>query len=166
MSELENLGACPTGGHVSCPRTTSQMTEVTWGDFSRLAKKRGWTVEMLVELFKGKTGIEDRSDKYHESLSSYFERVLSRQWLNPETRRMEDRSNVVIAYGSIIEFYLKELHAEDVPIVGVGQPVKRNRHGGQRDGAGRKKLYATEAEKKHEYRRRKSGVTVSTKSSL
>ena len=71
------------------------MTEVTYGDFSRLAKKRGWTVEMLVELFKGKTGIEDRSDKYHESLPSYFERVLSRQWLNPETRRMEDRRNVV-----------------------------------------------------------------------
>jgi len=71
------------------------MTEVTCGDFSRLAKKRGWTVEMLVELFKGKTGIEDRSDKYHESLPSYFERVLSRQWLNPETRRMEDRRNVV-----------------------------------------------------------------------
>src|SRR5262247_1046660 len=109
MSELENLGACPTGGHVSCPRTTSQMTEVTWGDFSRLAKKRGWTVEMLVELFKGKTGIEDRSDKYHEPLASYFERVLSRQWLNPETKRMEDRSNVVIAHRSIIEFYLKEL---------------------------------------------------------
>ena len=140
------------------------MTEVTYEDFSQLAKKRGWTVEMLVELFKGKTGIEDRSDKYHESLASYFERVLSRQWLNAETRRMEDRSNVVIAYGSIIEFYLKELR--EVLVVGVAELVKRNRHGGQREGAGRKKLYATEAEKKHEYRRRKSGVTVSTKSSL
>ena len=140
------------------------MRDVTSGDFSRLAKKRGWTVEMLVELFKSKTGIEDRSDKYHESLASYFERVLSRQWLNAETRRMEDRSNVVIAYGSIIEFYLKELR--EVLVVGVAELVKRNRHGGQREGAGRKKLYATEAEKKHEYRRRKSGVTVSTKSSL
>jgi hypothetical protein len=136
------------------------MRDVTYGDFSRLAKKRGWTVEMLVELFKSKTGIEDRSDKYHESLASYFE------WLNAETRRMEDRSNVVIAYGSIIEFYLKELHAGEVPVVGVAELVKRNRHGGQREGAGRKKLYVTSAEKKHEYRRRKSGVTVSTKSSL
>jgi len=140
------------------------MRDVTSGDFSRLAKKRGWTVEMLVELFKSKTGIEDRSDKYHESLASYFERVLSRQWLNAETRRMEDRSNVVIAYGSIIEFYLKELR--EVLVVGVAELVKRNRHGGQREGAGRKKLYVTSAEKKHEYRRRKSGVTVSTKSSL
>jgi hypothetical protein len=34
--------------------------EITYKDFSRLAKKRGWTVEMLVELFKSKTGIEDR----------------------------------------------------------------------------------------------------------
>jgi len=60
------------------------MTEVTYRDFSRLAKKRGWTVEMLVELFKGKTGIEDRRDEYHEPLASYYERVLSCQWLNPE----------------------------------------------------------------------------------
>jgi hypothetical protein len=88
------------------------MTEVTYKDFSRLAKKRSWTVYMLVELFKGKTGIEDRSDKYHEPLASYFERVLFCQWLNPETKRMEDRSRILIAYRSIIEFYLKELSYE------------------------------------------------------
>jgi len=121
---------------------------------------------MLVELFKGKTGIEDRSDRYHEPLASYFERVLSRQWLNPETKRMKDRSNVVIAHRSIVEFYLKELHAAEVPIIGVEEAVRRNRHGGHRQGAGRKKLYATEAERKYEYRRRKGGVSVSTKSSL
>jgi len=142
------------------------MMEVTYKDFSRLAKKRGWTVEMLVELFKGKTGIKDRSDNYHEPLTSYFARVLSCQWLNPETRRMEDRSHVVIAYRSIIEFYLRELHAAEGPVIRVDQAVRRNRHGGHRQGAGRKKLYASEAEKKHEYRKRKSGVSVSTKSSL
>ncbi|MGN6718234.1 MAG: hypothetical protein ACTHLX_12650, partial [Candidatus Binatia bacterium] len=78
---------------------------VTYREFSRLAKKRGWTVEMLVELFKGKTGIEDRSDAFHESLANYFERVLTCRWINPETRRAEDRGDVVIAYRSIIEFY-------------------------------------------------------------
>jgi hypothetical protein len=80
---------------------------------------------MLVELFKGKTGIEDRSDKYHEPLASYFERVLSCQWLNPETRRMEDRSNVVIPNRSIIEFYLKELHITEGPVMRVAQPARR-----------------------------------------
>lgn len=79
---------------------------------------------------------------------------------------MEDRSNVVIAYRSIIEFYLKELRAAEGPVISVAKPVRRNRHGGHRQGAGRKKLHATEAEKKHEYRKRKSGVNVSTKSSL
>jgi hypothetical protein len=142
------------------------MTEVTYKDFSRLAKKRGWTVGMLVELFKSKTGIEDRSDKHPEPLSSYFERVLSCQWFNPETRRMEDRGNVVISYRSIIEFYLKELHAAEGPIIRVEQPVRLNRHGGHRRGAGRKKVYATHAEKVHEYRKRKKPVSVYTKSSL
>ena len=140
-------------------------TEITYKNFSRLAKKRGWTVEMLVELFKGKTGIEDRSDKHQEPLASYFERVLSCQWLNPETRRMEDRSNVVIAYRSIIEFYLKELHAAEGPVIRVEQSVRRN-HGGHRQGAGRKKVYATHAEKAREYRKRKKRVSVYTKSSL
>jgi hypothetical protein len=139
--------------------------EITYKDFSRLTKKRGWTVEMLVELFKGKTGIEDHSDKHHEPLASYFERVLSCQWLNPETRRMEDRSNVVIAYRSIIEFYLKELHAAEGPVIRVEQSVRRN-HGGHRHGAGRKKVYVTHAEKVHEYRKRKKRVSVYTKSSL
>src|SRR5262245_49032883 len=125
----------------------SLLAVIQYGDFSRLAKKRGWTMEMLVELFKGKIGIEDRSDKYHEPLASYFERLLSRRWLNPQTRRIDDRSNVVIAYRPVIEFYLKELHAAEVPIVGVEQAVRRNRHGGHRQGAGRKKLYASEAER-------------------
>ena len=76
---------------------------ITYRDFSRLAKKRGWTVEMLVELFKGKTGIEDRSDGFHEPLANYFERVLTCHWINPET----------IPYASIIGFYMRELHAGD-----------------------------------------------------
>jgi hypothetical protein len=35
-------------------------------------------------------------------------RVMSCQWRNPETGRYEDRSDVVIPYKSVIEFYLKE----------------------------------------------------------
>lgn len=53
--------------------------KVTYTDFARLAKKRGWTPEMLVELFKAKIGIEDRRDEYHDPVASYFERVLSCQ---------------------------------------------------------------------------------------
>ena len=35
---------------------------------------------------------------------------MSCQWRNPDTGRFEDRSDVVIPYKSVIEFYLKELH--------------------------------------------------------
>jgi Arc/MetJ-type ribon-helix-helix transcriptional regulator len=33
---------------------------------------------------------------------------MSCQWRNPDTGRFEDRSDVVIPYRSVIEFYLKE----------------------------------------------------------
>jgi hypothetical protein len=48
---------------------------MTFRDFSQLANRRGWTVEILGDLFKGKTGIEDRTHNFHESLKGYFERV-------------------------------------------------------------------------------------------
>jgi hypothetical protein len=35
---------------------------------------------------------------------------MSCQWRNPDTGRFDDRSDVVIPYKSVIEFYLKELH--------------------------------------------------------
>ena len=34
---------------------------------------------------------------------------MSCQWRNPDTGRFEDRSDVVIPYKSVIEFYLKEI---------------------------------------------------------
>jgi hypothetical protein len=74
------------------------MNTVTFGEFRLLAGARQRTVDDLVELFRGK--IEDPRD--------FFERVMSCQWRNPETRRYEDRSNVVIAYRSVLEFYAKE----------------------------------------------------------
>lgn len=74
------------------------MQEITFKQFSQLMTKRKRTVDDLVELFRGK--IEEPRD--------FFERAMSCHWRNPETRRMEDRSSVVIPYRSVIEFYLKE----------------------------------------------------------
>jgi|SRR5215813_2276191 len=151
------------------------MRLVTYREFSRLGKKRGWTVEMLAELFKGKIGVDDRADYFHESLKNYFERILTCRWLNPETRRTEDRSNVVIAYRSVIEFYERELDAseetESKPnslTCELDRGEKRetprhNLHGGERQGAGRKRLYQSDAEKKRAYRNK---VSMSTKSRI
>jgi hypothetical protein len=76
------------------------MREVTLKDFQKLMAKRRRTVDDLVDIFRGKL----------DDSRSFFERVMSCQWRNPETGRFEDRSDVVIPYKSVIEFYLKELH--------------------------------------------------------
>ena len=76
------------------------MREVTFKDFQRLMTKRRRTVDDLVDIFRGKL----------DDSRSFFERVMSCQWRNPDTTRYEDRSDVVIPYRSVIEFYLKELH--------------------------------------------------------
>jgi Arc/MetJ-type ribon-helix-helix transcriptional regulator len=52
----------------------------------------------LVDIFRGKL----------DDSRSFFERVMSCQWRNPDTGRFEDRSDVVIPYRSIVEFYPKE----------------------------------------------------------
>ena len=79
------------------------MREVTFKDFQKLMAKRRRTVDDLVDIFRGKLG----------DSRSFFERVMSCQWRNPDTGRFEDRSDVVIPYKSVIEFYLKELHYLD-----------------------------------------------------
>ncbi len=89
----------------------SALREVTYREFSRLGKKRGWTIDMLVELFKGRIGVDDSTDGFRENLKSYFERVISCRWLNPETRRMEDRGGNMIGHRSVIEFYEREFYA-------------------------------------------------------
>jgi len=76
------------------------MREVTFKDFQRLMTKRRRTVDDLVDIFRGK--LDDGR--------SFFERVMSCQWRNPDTGRFEDRGDVVIPYRSVIEFYLKEQH--------------------------------------------------------
>jgi hypothetical protein len=74
------------------------MTEVTFRDFQKLMLKRKRTVDDLVDIFRGKP----------DDSRAFFERVMSCQWRNPDTGRYEDRSDVVIPYRSVIEFYLKE----------------------------------------------------------
>jgi hypothetical protein len=75
------------------------VREVTFKDFQKLMTKRRRTVDDLVDIFRGK--LDSRS---------FFERVMFCQWRNPDTGRFEDRSDVVIPYKSVIEFYLKEQH--------------------------------------------------------
>jgi hypothetical protein len=76
------------------------MTEVTFNDFRKLMLKRKRSVDDLVDIFRGK--IDDPRQ--------FFERVMSCVWRNPGTRRDEDRSDVVIPYRSVIEFFQKEQH--------------------------------------------------------
>jgi len=71
-----------------------EPSEVTFKDFAMLAMKRGHTSASLAELFRGK--VEDPRE--------LFERVMSCRY------KGEDRSEVVIPYRSVIEFYRQELH--------------------------------------------------------
>src|SRR5690242_2882113 len=71
--------------------------EITFKDFSTLMAKRKRGVDDLVDIFRGK--IEDPRD--------FFERVMScRVRIDGH---YEDRSDVVIPYRSVIEFYQREL---------------------------------------------------------
>jgi hypothetical protein len=67
---------------------------ITFKDFATVAKKRGHTAESLEDRFRGKI----------ENPSEFFERVMTCRYHG------EDRSSVVIPYGSVIEFYSQELH--------------------------------------------------------
>ena len=70
------------------------MNEITFKEFSTVARKRGHSAESLAGLFRGK--IDDPRE--------FFERVRSCKYHN------EDRSAVAIPYRSVIEFYQAELH--------------------------------------------------------
>jgi hypothetical protein len=69
------------------------MREITFKDFQTLTLKRKRTVDDLVDIFRGK--IEEPRD--------FFERVMACRY------KGEDRSDVVIPYKNVIEFYLKEI---------------------------------------------------------
>jgi hypothetical protein len=76
------------------------MREITFKDFQKLMIRRRRTVDDLVDIFRGKL----------DDSRGFFERVVSCQWRNSDTGRYEDRSDVVIPYKSVIEFYWKEQH--------------------------------------------------------
>lgn len=97
------------------------MNEVTFKDFAKLMAKRHRTVDDLVDLFRGK--LDDNR--------TFFERVMSCQWRNPETGRVEDRSDVAIPYRSVIEFYAHEQHYLEDSKKKVSDRPKT--HGGNRE---------------------------------
>ena len=68
--------------------------EITFKEFAALARKRGHTAESLANRFK----------REFESPAEFFERAMSCKYRNG------DRSEVVIPYRSVIEFYSQELH--------------------------------------------------------
>jgi hypothetical protein len=76
------------------------MAGVTFRDFQKLMLKRKRSVDDLVDIFYGQLD-ENRS---------FFERVMSCQWRNPDTGRLEDRGDVIIPYRSVLKFYFEELH--------------------------------------------------------
>ncbi len=71
----------------------SGMVEVTFKDFSDLARRRGWTVQFLAERFRG----------IIEEPTEFFTRVLACRYQG------EYRGDVTIPYRSILEFYRAEL---------------------------------------------------------
>ena len=70
------------------------MNAVTFKEFSELMTRRRHDVDALVHLFRGK--LEDPRE--------FFERVMSCKY------KYEDRSEVVIPYRCVLEFYEHELH--------------------------------------------------------
>jgi hypothetical protein len=84
-------------------------------------EQRKHDVDELVDMFRGK--IEDPRE--------FFTRVMSCKWKNPNPGRYEDRSDVVIPYRSVIEFYRQELHyfrdtaalRQRFCLCGCGRPV-------------------------------------------
>ncbi len=65
--------------------------QVVYKDFAMLASRRGWTKEALAELFRGKI----------EETMEFFQRVLNCK------NKGEDRSNVVIPFLSVLDFFSK-----------------------------------------------------------
>ena len=85
------------------------MNEVTFKDFRRLMIKRKRMVDDLVDIFRGKLDLSGNSELgANDNSRSFFERVMSCQWRNPDTGRYEDRGDVVMPYKSVIELYRKE----------------------------------------------------------
>ena len=86
--------------------TQAATTKITYRDFCNLAKRRGHTVESLARLFRGKLDLSGNPlVGANDTPKSFFERVMSCRY------RGEDRSDVVIPYAPVIDFYKKEARA-------------------------------------------------------
>jgi hypothetical protein len=90
-------------------RETTTMREVTFGDFAKLATRRGLTAECLAERFTDKI----------ERPSEFSHRVFQGQY-----------AAVVIPYRSVLAFYIAELDCHqdstgkhNVCACGCGQPI-------------------------------------------
>ena len=66
---------------------------VTFRDFAALAKRRGWTIDFLVDRFRGI--IEEPKD--------FFERAVNCKWHG------EYRGEVVIPFRSVLRLYSQEM---------------------------------------------------------
>lgn len=107
---------------------------------------------------------------YHEGGAFNLEQFAER--LNRLQRQLKDKPSLRRIIDPDFDHTLNALRLMGVlpAETTVDEPTQRdpvtvryNRHGGHREGAGRKPLYRSEAEKKRAYRHR---VSVSTKSSL
>ena len=86
--------------------TQAATTEITYQDFSNLAKRRGHTVETLARLFRGKLDVSGNPlIGANDTPKGFFERVMRCRY------KSEDRSDVVIPCRSVIDFYKRETQA-------------------------------------------------------
>ena len=115
---------------------------VTYADFAKLARRRGWTAAWLAEHFKGRI----------EQPREFFERVLK------AGSGSEDRGATLIPYRSVLELYRKEMGPGAANSgarscdCGCGKPV-----------TGRKRLASGACRKRMERRRSRNPESGSEK---
>ena len=126
----------------SLPSERDPAPAVTYADFARLARQRGWTAASLAERFRGKI----------EEPRAFFERVFGLSANGGEL------SGSVIPYQSVLEFYQREAAAAIAGgkagscECGCGKPVY-----------GRKRLASDACRKRQERRRSQTPESGSEK---
>jgi len=90
------LDADPEHNETALSLVTSQVNEVTFEQFKAVMEQRNHDVDELTLLFRDK--IDNPGD--------FFKRVMSCKSRNLDV----ERSNVVIPYRSVIDYYRQELH--------------------------------------------------------
>jgi hypothetical protein len=103
------LDTDPEHNRIALKLVQATPTLVTFRDFQWLMVARKHDVDDLVDIFHGKLDLSGEIG-VRDNARSFFERVMSCQWRNPDTGRLEDRGDVVIPYKPVVEFYLEELH--------------------------------------------------------